>query len=80
MTGIYGVSIAIFTVIAGSLTMHGAAWYQITGWWMAILGGISAILVIFVLKNLYRTYVFMSLTTPSSAVTRWRFMRKFWTP
>ena len=56
MTGIYGVSIAIFTVIAGNLTMHGAAWYQITGWWMAILGGISAILDIFVLKDLYRTY------------------------
>ena len=56
MTGIYGISIAIFTAIAGVLTMNGFVWYQTTGWWMVIFGGVSFLLNIFVLKDLYGTY------------------------
>ena len=56
MTGIYGVSIAIFTAIAGVLSMSGVVWYEITGWWMVIVGGVSFVLNIFVLKDLYGTY------------------------
>lgn len=56
LTGIYGFGIAAFSAVAGILSSMNWTWYEITGRWMLIVGGVSLLLDIFVLKDLYRTY------------------------